>query len=265
MLGKVFKMDMREMKSILFPLYGIYLAVVAAFMIFTMVGNSGKAEDNIQFEMIYAIISVVFVVCLIALLLLSGIVIVYYFYRKVATEEAYLTMTLPAKPWEHVVSKLIANGIWQIITWSLFLVTGILLLLINGGLSDLMEWLSNTFVLDDIRMVLQSLMDEFGIEGIISVALLLLNLIISLFTGPLVYFACVSIGQTAAKHKILLSIGAYMVLSMMRSYLAGNMVLILAEQSINLLLAANLAQMLISAVIFYFITVHFLSKNLNLE
>ncbi len=256
---------MREIKSIFFPLYGIYLAVVSAFLIFTMVGSSGKAEDNIQFEMIYAIISVVFGVCFFALLLLSGVIIVYYFYRKVATEEAYLTMTLPAKPWEHVVSKLIANCIWQIITWGLFLATGIILLVVTGGLVDLMEWLNNTFVMDDIGMVIRSVMEEVGINGAISMLLLFLTVLCNLITGPLVYFACISIGQTSAKHKILLSIGVYMVLNMLRSYLSGNLVLILAEQNINLMLLANLAQMLICAVIFYLITIRFLSKNLNLE
>lgn len=262
MLGKVLKMDMRELKSIYFPLYGIYLAVVAAFLIFTVVGGSNEAADNLQFEMIYAIITIAFGISLVALLLLSGVIIVYHFYRKTATEEAYLTMTLPVKPWEHVVSKMIANGIWQIITWCVFIGTVFLLLLFTGGIEELLD---NSFVWDEVSMVLHSVMDELGVEGAATVVLGLVISLISFFTGPLVYFACIAIGQTARKHKILMSVGVYLLFNMLTSYFSGNILLILSGDSVNLMLLAHLARMLVFSVVFYLITVHFLSKKLNLE
>lgn len=262
MLGKLFKYDLKELGAFYLPVYLIYAGITAAFMILMALSMNSSLQDNAVFNLLFGIITFVFVLAVIAFILFSGLIVVYYFYRKFVSEEAYLTMTLPVKPWQHIVSKLLSSAVWRLLTWILFGLSVFLILLVTGVLEELQQGVTFNFV---FRTVWSELRYELGFDGGTMVLCVIYG-VMTLLTSPLIYFASIAIGQMAKKHKVLMSVGAFVVINIVISFLTANIsILQLQDSSAFSFLILAIVECIITAVIYFGITVYFLGKELNLE
>lgn len=262
MLGKLFKYDFKEMGNFYLPMYIIYVGIAVAFTILIVIGqHSALLEENTIFALLFGVIAFAYVLAVIALIILSGLIVVYYFYRKFVSEEAYLTMTLPVEPWKQVLSKLLSSAVWQVITWIIFAASVGFVLLVTGTLQELLNNMQIGFALRmawiEICEVLQLNASSAVLSAIYGVILLI--------SSPLIYFAAISIGQMVNKHKVLMSVAAYVILNIVVTFITANGAFNFWADTASQILILSIIEQAVISVIYFAISVYFLTKNLNLE
>lgn len=261
MLGKLFKYDLKELGAFYLPMYLIYAGVTAAFAILMALGLNSDLLQNNLFSLLFGIITVIYIVALIALVLFSGLIVVYYFYRKFVSEEAYLTMTLPVNSWQHILSKLLSSAVWRLITWVLFGISVFLILLTTGIWKEMNNNITVQFVMKSVWYQLKYDMElNAG-----AVALGVVYMIIGLFTSPLIYFASMSIGQMAHRHKVLMSVAAFVVINIVVTFLTAGSSLLEFQNGTFGFMALSIVESLVLSAAYFGITVYFLGRELNLE
>ena len=143
----------------------------------------------------------------VALIVATLVIVIMRFYKGLLGDEGYLMHTLPVKPWQLITSKgIIAALIVMISVLVAFL--SILVLAGVSGLETIPEMFGALGAIweEEPRMVLVI------VEAII---LLVLSVLKSVYQ----IYAALAIGQLANKHRILLSLGAYIGISMIMSIL----------------------------------------------
>lgn len=139
MLIKCIKHDLlatyREFSGLYLAL--ILLAIVSPFLL----------RSNIQFLIFIVFLGIFGVV--IATLVVTFMTIIRLYSRRLFSDEGYLTLTLPVKTIDTVLSKVATGTIWSFATVSVFLVTGLVFLTINFFLATRDEWQASVATLSD--------------------------------------------------------------------------------------------------------------------
>lgn len=115
MLRKLFKYDFRCMARSFIPLMTAYLAVSGVFRILAEFDLESK---NVPLTIFFIICTVLYVSLNYAVALFAFVGNVQRFSRNLFSDEGYLMLTLPVKPWHHIVSKLISAFVWFVITFA---------------------------------------------------------------------------------------------------------------------------------------------------
>ena len=226
-------------------------------------------------DLIYSVISAMSTLLLgvssVGLMLFASIIGIVRFYKNMYSAEGYLTFTLPVSNRTHIFVKLFAAVINQVLC---FLATiAVVCIALSGKnlylfLSE-MEFLVSYFNTAELIV----LFIEFAIM-----------LPLSLATGMLLYYACITIGQTAKKNRILKAVGAYFVYYIATQVIStafiitytvlglygaldGIMEWVSANLSSTILIAFGVSIVLntIMAVAFWIVTEKIMTKRLNLE
>lgn len=149
------------------------------------------------------------IICLYAIMIYFAI----RFYKNLYTDEGYLTFTLPATPRKLLLSKTIVSTFWTLFS-SLLLLTSVFALLsifMRTLLGDT-QWAEFTTAFKEILPAMETAFARYGhISPIGSLFLLLLLIITGSFSGMLLIYLCISIGQLFRRHRIAASIIAYLV------------------------------------------------------
>lgn len=147
-----------------------------------------------------------------ALIVATVLIILQRFYKGLLRDEGYLMHTLPVKPWQLITAKgftafvvVIISGIIAVI--SIFILIGVS---ISISISDLGELLADIFRMygDEPVYIL------YTIEAILLAALSILKTIYKTY-------ASMSIGQLSDNHKILISVAAYIGISVAVMFITG--------------------------------------------
>lgn len=275
MLVKLMKYEFRATARLFLSAYGIF----AALLVIDRLSISSLlflSSTNLEFAKLLSA-GAVFVLCILTVLaiftlffcpvLFSAI----RFYRSTATDEGYLTFTLPVKTELIILSKLLVALIWQIATAVFAAALGVLF-----------------FMTFDLRSTLDML--RLFPEGIVRTIVshpslgtycvqFLLFAPIHAAYGILQAYSAVSIGQSCGRHKLLASIGIYIGMNFAVSFLsqvvaisvtismlsaAGTGIRILQDTlALNAALSALLTAGLLAAQ--FFLCRYFLKKRLNLS
>ena len=120
------------------------------------------------------------------------------FYKNLYSSEGYLTFALPVNNHQHIISKILGYVIFELLSVAAVIIGWIIAFI---GVKEFWDIFSSFFtVLGQIPNKVHLFI--YIIEIIIMFAL-------SVCINPLLYYSCITIGQLAKKHKILLSIGVY--------------------------------------------------------
>ncbi len=288
-----FKLCKYEFKSILRTLVPIYLAVIAVSFINMFMGVGSLSNgyynnliQNINFgkdilDLFQAVSTFAYFGVMVALSVLTLIVIIQRFYKGLLCDEGYLMFTLPVKPWVLIAAKgttalvmTIASGITAGIS--------ILMLLIGAlGPVDFFAAVTSPELWLKIGQLFQA---------VPSWPLLMLEvLVIIIFNGFSklfhLYFS-MSLGHLANRHRILMSVVAYIGISMVLSFISGFFMIIANTipffqtlfnsidftSGVNgfvlfmhLICSASIILCVIQSAVFFFGSERILSKYLNLE
>ncbi|MBQ8509241.1 MAG: hypothetical protein IJ493_04965 [Clostridia bacterium] len=142
------------------------------------------------------------------LLMIASVVVVVVlnirrFYKNVYGDEGYLTLTLPVSRWKIIVSKLLVGVTWSLLSGLCALLS---LLIIASSqtlwqtLGEVMYYLGYAF--DEILYILRMPAPLLIVE-------IVLMAVISLFSGLLMCYASISLGQLFTGHRLLGSVIGY--------------------------------------------------------
>lgn len=212
MTGKLMKY---EIKSSMKLMAVIWAALIAASLLFSLSLHVltdiavERPGGGISFAIgIFEFITgLMYFAVFVALIVATLVIVIMRFYKGLLGDEGYLMHTLPVKPWQLITSK----GIIAALIVMISVLVAFLSILVLAGVSGL-----------------ETIPEMFGALGAIweeepRVVLVIVEAIILLVLGVLksVYqiYAALAIGQLANKHRILLSLGAYIGISMIMSIL----------------------------------------------
>lgn len=279
-----------EFKSIARTLLPIYLAVIAVSIInaFSETVSSGSLMSGSSFlgtgslfsnilGLFQAVAAFAYFGVLVALFVLTTVVIIQRFYKGLLCDEGYLMFTLPVKTWHLVASKATVAFVMSVLSGITAMIS--ILILGLGATADPLGLLANLFDFQGWAQVLHQLNIQYPAWPLYVIEFIMMCILTALAALFHVYVS-MAIGHLARKHRVMMSVVAYIIISMALSFISG-FVLILVGAS-NLYIGAWLAQLsptanmhvlLIGMILWNFIelavfaigTERILSKKLNLE
>lgn len=184
-----------------FRTFILFIPLVLVFGVMARVFRLFDLENTAVQIMVFTSTSMLIVGCW-ALMILATVMSIVRFYKNMYTAEGYLTFTLPVTNRTHIFTKLLASLICQAVC--------LLTVCAAGCISILGE---------DLVTELQMIEYWFGeLHGAVGTANLigyiievLLLLVLAAASNMLLYYACITVGQTAKKNRILKAFGAYIV------------------------------------------------------
>ena len=262
MLGKVLKKDFNSTWRFFLPLMGGYIVAAGVgkvlFEILLSVmdssGHTSKVSEAMAvFSFLYLMICVVY---LVACYLMTSVFVIYDFYKTMVSDHGYLTHTLPVKTSTLIWSKVLIAVLWQVVVNVIISLS--VLLIFTGHFSQL-------HVRELLRLIAISWEDTTTVHSIYTI----INMIVEGFHRPLLFFACIALGQQWKEHRIIGAILAYIGISVASQILNTIVIVIVGFRLYDYPLSGYMLYSMIfnmgTSVAFFFITNHMLSKNLNLE
>ena len=285
MLKKLCKYEFRSIGRTLIP---IYIAVIAVSIItsFTMGINIeyNRNYNNIldngvnlvyQLQGIFTVVmSLAYFAVMVALFVLTFVIILQRFYKGLLCDEGYLMFTLPVKPWQLITSKGITAFVISILSGIVSCIS--IFIMMIGVAEDRWTLLAQMFSFKNWSMFFIRLNEVIPLWGLYALEIIVYIIVGSLASLYQVY-ASMAIGHLAKKNRILMSVVAYIVISMILSFIGGifgvfsaftmqNLIYINAgEAFLHALLIFSIIISIIECVVFFVITERILSKKLNLE
>lgn len=290
MFGKLCKY---EFKSIVRTLAPIYLAVIAisilnAFMGVGSLSNgyydglmSGFSFGHGLLNLIQTISVIAYFGVLVALSVLTLIIVIQRFYKGLLCDEGYLMFTLPVKPWQLIAAKGTVAFVMSLASVLTAFVSIFILVLGTVGPAKVFTAISDP----QIWVVINR-----GIAQVPSWPLLVFELIVLTIVSGLVklyhmYFS-MALGHLSNKHRVMMSVVAFIAISMLISFISGFAMIVLASVPalksffsmietmpdtqgvsyvLHLTFIGSIIYSGIQLAIFFFGTERILSKRLNLE
>jgi hypothetical protein len=198
MVKKLFKHEFKYYLRTLPLIYVVLIALGISSRILQIFQNDSDIYSMVLFSS-----SAMLCFAIVASSVLTTVAIVLRFYKNLYSSEGYLTLTLPISFTQHILVKLVTAVAVQLLNMVAIGIAGAIVL-------------SGPSFSDTVRVILDEFFDgAFNGVGLVNMLLyaieLFVMLVCSLVFGDLVLYACVSIGQTAKKNRILLSIGCYFI------------------------------------------------------
>lgn len=265
MLGKLIKYEFKATGRVILPLFGALLLVAIVSRLFI----------SLQFKVPSSIGVAIAVILMISVFVIVFVITLTRFYKNLLREEGYLMLTLPVSADSLIWSKLLVAAVWNVLS--------LLVAAIAVGIMAMTQipWGD---IISGFRELLQQL-QNYGVpqaQLTILIVEFILGCIISLFSGIIVFYACMASSLLVNKHRVLFSFGAYIALSIVGQIVTSIVMLLVMPKAVTLsekditsftdfynlmnpimLLSFGLA--LLAGVALYLFTRYMLRRRLNLE
>ncbi len=270
MVKKLFKHEFSAYLRLCVPVYIILLSIGLMGRII----QCFESESTSYFIMRGSSIAALSISAVVALVL-TEIFCIVRFYKNLFTGEGYLSFTLPVTPAQHVLVKFVVALCVNIAT---LVMVGLSVVVFTMG-----EWLSELWKAGIYLLKQLALRIEIGhfIAYTFEFAVLF---VFMLGMSILLYYMCISLGQTAKKNRVLAAVGVYFLLYILTQIVStfGTIFVSVFHEELGLDRLLELAAMhpytavhvvliglIILSVVFsgiYFAVTHYvLHKKLNLE
>ena len=198
MLGKLFKYEWRSITKLLLPIHGCVLlfALLSRFY-FTLGGGVENLLNSSSgiISVLTGLLIFALVVIISSVVIFTYVYIGYHFYKKVFTDQGYLTNTLPVTPTQLLLSKELAAVPWLLIDILIIIISCLIL----ASTKDLFS---------SFRLVWPVMLSQMGQMPLLT-ALTIFAIILSPFQMIIILFFSVTVGNLASTHKVLASIAVY--------------------------------------------------------
>ena len=283
MLGKLMKYEWRGYKVSLIVIFAILLSttLLTAILINTINPNYDEVVEG--FSVTLTILSgLLYYFGIIGCTIGSMLMIAIRFYKTCYTDQGYLTHTLPASPAQILASKVITailqyiSVIIGIVTSASILIKAFILQMIKIGEYDAVDFSLSSFFAE----VNNEFAEEFGISFTAYIIFILVFVLLSCISTIITTFGCVSLGQLFTKHRIIGAIVAYFgintILQIVSFIASIPMFIRISEaEATNQILTPfeamtptfiiTMVISVIMAIVMYFVSLHMMTKKLNLE
>jgi hypothetical protein len=254
--------------------FGLFLPIVLVIGLMTRVFRFFD-NGNILTGIAAGSSILLLVVACFTLIMMSSIIGIVRFYKNLYTAEGYLTFTLPVTNAQHIFVKLLVSLACQ----------AICLVTVLAAASIAMAGETFLQVVGSLGAAIRMLGDQCGAGNLVGYVIEFgILLLLSVISNMLLYYACITVGQTAKKNRILMAVVAYFVYYVITQVISTvfSMVFMVlgmsgAMDSLTGWLTANfipalhvilLVMILFCAAVsglFWFITQTIMTKKLNLE
>lgn len=194
MVKKLFKHEFKAWLRVMAIVWAVMLAFAGVYRLFLCFES-----DSIAFTIISALALCVYIIGLSVCVVFCEIFGVVRFYKNLFTGEGYLSFTLPVTAGEHLWVKALTHGAMMLLT---MLTAGASLLIISAG-----------EVFAEVSKTLAAFWEKLPEEAVGHIigygAELLVLMLVSIVFSPMLYYACICIGQLFRKHRVLGAIGVY--------------------------------------------------------
>jgi len=200
------------------------------------------------------------------------------FFKSMYTDEGYLAHTLPVTPHQLLGSKLIVGGIWMLIVMIVSMLSIVLLIfsmvasIVSGQQLDMSLWDIMREVVNEIIVLYET---ELGFDVVHYIVTMALTIIIGSFSGIMMVYGALTIGQLSKKYKAMLGILTYfglclvnMIIGMVISMVSMASTItqgINGEMSMNTTYDSGLIISIVMGVALYFLSYFIIKKKLNLD
>lgn len=197
MVKKLFKHEFLAALRLWLPMQVILLAVA----LFGRLIQFFEADTQ-AYRIVFGSATVIYVIALFAAVMLTLIFGIVRFYKNLFSCEGYLSFTLPITPTQHIMAKTLVAGASMVGT---ILVAFLSFMLFTAG-----EVFAE--VMKAAGYLIKLFTKEFGvgntiayvIEGIALIAIYILMMY-------LLYYACIALGQTFKKNRVVGAVGVYFI------------------------------------------------------
>ncbi len=198
MLGKLLKYEIRAMGRIMLPLYLVMIFAAGLFAVNMRLGLSGTAKTVV--EKFALITGFLFFAAILAVMVVMTLMVVQRFYRNLLGTEGYLMFTLPVTTLQHIVCKALTSLLWIVIGIGAGVLSGFLMVGILSNIPEFMEELQEAW-----RMF-------FSTDGLaVRIVLFAVLVIVGIVESVCKVYAAMAAGHQFSGHRILASVGAYIV------------------------------------------------------
>lgn len=198
MLGKLFKYELKATARLFLPLY---LALLALALLL----NPGVAYNNMDaapsdtLGVIFVLGTVVYGLLIAAIFTLTMVITVQRYYKNIFGDEGYLTLTLPASPWQHITAKMLVSCLWVIVSFIVTALSGMIMALSADGFrmfwNAMGQFFSELTTLSALQWFVVAEMFIFIITGLLVIELLA--------------YLSISLASLVQRFRILLSFGIF--------------------------------------------------------
>ena len=260
MLGKLMKYEFMATGRIFLPLFAALLVVSAINRLF----------QSLNLETPSVIGVILSVVLIVGILILTFILTLQRFRNNLMSNEGYLMMTLPVRPDSLILSKLFVASIWTVASTVVVVVS--IIIMATSGLDFYMMKIQIRLFFEQIALPAPQIF-VYVVEAVVFIAL-------SLFSGILLLYACMSLSMLVNKRRGLFTFGAYIVITTAMQTVFSVLIAIGAAVHIydlfNITSLSDFGQIQIIillllvaeaalCVVFYYVTRYMLKNKLNLQ
>ena len=274
MLRKLLKHEFRATGRVILPIFGLLLlsAVGANLSIRGMTNAQSTFLNTLG-----TILIMLFFLAIIAVGIVALAVMVSRFYKNLLQDEGYVMMTLPVSIHQQIWSKLIVSTVW-------FAATVLVIILACCITAFDIRFMGELW--REMKNIVHAVIQYNHMDVVANGAAFALEALILCILGSVSFclraYSAMAIGFSRPNHKGLFSVAAYIGIGVVLQILGGIVISLLNDSWFHRLLlgwepqlsavaAMHLGMwviillMAVYSAMFYFLTVYFLQKHLNLE
>lgn len=206
MVKKLFKHEIAYYVRSMLPIYGILLAIAAVGRVIQFFET-----DNSVYNTINVISIVTFVMAIVAVFAMTMVFTITRYYRHLFTSEGYLSFTLPVTPTQHILTKMTTAILVHLVS---IVVAMLAVCIITAG--DVLIEVGNAvrYIIDLIpeRLAL-TFKETTAAQWQVNIWLFAFEFILLVIAAyiyqMLLFYGCITIGQTFHKNRVLAAVGVY--------------------------------------------------------
>ena len=259
MLNKLLKYEFKSTGRTFLPIYGALL--VTSFLTRLFVFNK-DFSNSFFLSLFQVVISSLFGFLLMAVCILTLVVSLQRFYKNLLGEEGYLSMTLPVRPWQHILCKSLTSLVWYIFSSIAAILAFVILAYEKGMIGDFFKAIGTLIRRGSLNAQILTACGEFFLFAALGI-----------LAFTMMLYASMALGQLNANKRLLTSFGAFLALNFLVQILMGvlgNLAVqwvfpMSSRWALNVALLLSIVVELFFLAGFFAITNYILSRKLNLE
>lgn len=259
MLNKLLKYEFKSTGRTFLPIYGALL--ITSFLTRLFVFNK-DFSNSFFLRLFQVVISSLFGFLLMAVCILTLVVSLQRFYKNLLGEEGYLSMTLPVRPWQHILCKSLTSLVWYIFSSIAAILAFVILAYEKGMLGDFFKAIVTLIRRGSLNAQILTACGEFFLFAALGI-----------LAFTMMLYASMALGQLNANKRLLTSFGAFLALNFLVQILMGvlgNLAVqwvfpMSSRWALNVALLLSIVVELFFLAGFFAITNYILSRKLNLE
>ncbi len=259
MLNKLLKYEFKSTGRTFLPIYGALL--ITSFLTRLFVFNK-DFSNSFFLSLFQVVISSLFGFLLMAVCILTLVVSLQRFYKNLLGEEGYLSMTLPVRPWQHILCKSLTSLVWYIFSSIAAILAFVILAYEKGMLGDFFKAIVTLIRRGSLNAQILTACGEFFLFAALGI-----------LAFTMMLYASMALGQLNANKRLLTSFGAFLALNFLVQILMGvlgNLAVqwvfpMSSRWALNVALLLSIVVELFFLAGFFAITNYILSRKLNLE